>query len=140
MDCDFDIKDGIYLCQKEHELDLHNNFDFRSLAYSIPDRRILLEWSRSGGAWVPPATPASVSIEFRGVSEFRFVPRNADLPFTEDDCLDTFGYWTDEVWADGVFLIGPGQQPDPEWLTALQFMSGAVVAVQAVSAHARIAT
>ena len=31
---DFEIKDGIYLAQAPHELDLHNNFDFCGLHYS----------------------------------------------------------------------------------------------------------
>ena len=80
-----------------------------------------------------------MSVEFREVSEFRFLPRDAKLPFTEDDCVNTFGYWTDEDWADGVIITEPTQTPDPSWLTAIDFMSGAVIAVQAVSAHARIA-
>lgn len=79
-----------------------------------------------------------MSVEFREVSEFRFLPRNAELPFTEDDCVSSFGYWTDEDWKYGVIVAEPSQSPDPNWLTAIDFMSGAVIAVQATSAHARI--
>ena len=136
---DFNIKDGIYLCQPPHELDLHNDFDFRALDYSIKDRVLSLHWQRSDGDWVAASTPSSVSIEFREVSEFSFLPRDAELPFTEDDCVGTFGYWTDEPWSAGVFWMGPDQKPDPSWLTAIRFMSGAMIAVQAESAHARIA-
>ena len=139
MHRDFDIRDGIYLCQPPHELDLHNNFDFCGLHYSIGERFLSLHWRRSNGGWVPAGTPSSVDIEFREVSEFRFLPRDAELPFTEDDCVSTFGYWTDEPWADGVIMTGLGQKPDPRWLTAIQFMSGATICVQAVSAHGRIA-
>ena len=139
MDRDFDIKDGIYLCQPPHELDLHNNFDFRGLHYSVEDRVLSLHWRRSNGGRVSVETPSSLSIEFREVSEFRFLPRDAEVPFTEDDCVSTFGYWTDEPWADGVIMTGPNQKPDPRWLTAIQFMSGATIGVQAVSAHALIA-
>jgi hypothetical protein len=32
---DFEIKDGVYLSQSPHELDLHNNFDFCGLHYSV---------------------------------------------------------------------------------------------------------
>ena len=35
-------------------------------------------------------------------------------------------------------MVEPGQNPDPSWLTAIDFMSGAVIAVQASSAHAQI--
>ena len=139
MQRDFEIKDGIYLAQPPHKLDLHNNFDFCGLDYSVEQRTLSLHWRRSTGDWVAGGTPASVSVEFREVSEFRFLPRDAELPFTEDDCVSTWGYWTDEEWADGVIMTDPTQTPDPRWLTGIHFMSGATIAVQAVSAHARIA-
>lgn len=137
MHFDFEIADGIYLSQPPHKLDLHNNFDFSSLRYSIADRLLLLEWRRSAGHWVPDGTPSTVSIEFREVSEFRFLPRDALLPFTEDDCVSIFGYWTDETWADGVFLPNPAHA-DPTWLVGISFMSRAIIVVQAISAHATI--
>ena len=134
----FEIKDGIYLVQSPYELDLHNNFDFLGLHYSVEERTLLLRWRRSPREWVGSGTPASVCVEFREVSEFRFQPRDAELPFTEDDCISTFGYWTDEDWADQVIDIAPTQTPAPTWLTAISFMSGAVIAVQASIAYARI--
>jgi len=140
MDSDFEIKDGIYLVQSSHELDLHNDYDFQDLHYSTKDRTLLLHWQRGRGDWVPPDIPSSVSIEFREVSEFRFLPRDGKLPFTEDDCLNTFGYWTDEEWADGVFLPDPTRTPDPSWLTGIDFVSGAIIAVRAASVRARIET
>jgi hypothetical protein len=135
---DFEIRSGIYLVQPPYELDLHNNFDFCGLHYSIEGRTLSLEWRRSNGDWVAAGTPPSVTVEFREVSEFRFLPRDAKVPFTEDDCVSTFGYLTDEPWADGVIMTSPDQKPDPGWLTGIQFMSGATIGVQAVSAHARI--
>lgn len=138
MNRNFEITNAIYLVQPPYELDLHNNFDFTGLHYSVKDRTLLLSWRRSNGEWVSSETPASVSVEFREVSEFRFLPRNAKLPFTEDDCVSSFGYWTDEDWADGIIVAEPSQSPDANWLTAIDFMSGAVIAVQAASAHARI--
>ncbi|MDD5262909.1 MAG: hypothetical protein PHD76_13780 [Methylacidiphilales bacterium] len=138
MHRDFEIIDGIYLSQPPCQLDLHNNFDFHDLHYSIENRTLSLHWRRGKGEWVSSDTPASVCVEFREVSEFRFHPRDPKLPFTEDDCVSTFGFWTDEEWADGIILAEPTQIPDPNWLTAINFMSGAVIAVQAASAHARI--
>jgi hypothetical protein len=135
---DFEIMGGIYLVQHPHELDLHNNFDFQGLDYSVQDRTVLLHWRRSPGDWVADDTPASVTVEFREVSEFRFLPRDAELPFTEDDCVSEWGYWTDEEWAKGVVMIDPAPAPDPRWLTGIHFMSGATIVVQASSAHARI--
>jgi len=139
MHHDFEIKNGIYLLQSPHELDLHNNFDFQGLDYSVEHRTLLLRWRRSHGDWVAVGTPASVSVEFREVSEFRFLPRDAELPYTEDDCISQWGYWTDEEWADGAIMTNPTQTPGTRWLTGIQFMSGATIAVQASSAHAMIA-
>ena len=138
MHRDFEIIDGIYLSQPPHKLDLHNNFDFHEFHYSIKDRTLSLCWQRSDREGVSVGAPASLAIEFRGVSEFRFHPRDHKVPFTEDDCMSTFGFWTDEDWADGVIITDPTQTPDPSWQTAIDFMSGAVIIVQAVSAHAQI--
>jgi hypothetical protein len=82
--------------------------------------------------------PSSLAVSFSEVSEFRFEPRNAALPFTEDDCMNAFGYWTDEDWVDGIIVLADGQEPEPHWLTAVEFMSGAVILVQAASASAVI--
>jgi len=138
MKRDYKIIDGIYLVQDEHELDLHNNFDFVGLNYSIENQVLLLKWRRSKGDWVNKNTPASLNIEFREVSEFRFSPRDTKIPFTEDGCINSFGYWVDEEWAEGVVMVEPNQTPDHDWLTAIDFMSGAVIAVQASSTHALI--
>ena len=131
MKRDFKIVDGIYLVQSSYELDLHNNFNFIELNYSVENRALFLRWRRSEGEWVASETPESVSIEFREVSEFRFMPREAKNSFTEDDCMNSFGYWVGEDWADGVVMVEPNQKPEPNWLTGIDFMSGAVILVQA---------
>jgi len=134
----FEIKAGIYLSQPPYELDLHNNFNFLGIEYSVEGRTLLLHWRRSQGDWVASDTPAFVTVEFREVSEFRFLPRDEALPFTEDDCVSQWGYWTDEEWANGVIVLGPTQAPNPRWLTGIHFMSGATIAVRGSSAHATI--
>jgi hypothetical protein len=138
MHRDFEISQGIYLVKPPHELDLHNCFKFLGFDYSVEHRTLLLRWRRSGGEWMASGTPAAVIIEFREVNEFRFLARDAAKPFTEDDCLSSFGYWTDAEWVSGVFEIDPAQTPDPQWLTGISFMSGAVIAVQASSGQAHI--
>lgn len=138
MHCDFEISQGIHLVQPPHELDLHNHYNFLGVEYSVEHRTLSLRWRRLGDDPVASGRPSGVTIEFREVSELRFQPRDAAMPFTEDRCIRSFGYWTDEEWADGVFEIDPAQGPDPGWLTAISFMSGAVIAFQASSGHARI--
>ena len=138
MEKTFEIVDEIYLIQSGYQLDLHNDFDFTDLNYSVEKQSLTLIWIRSRGDWVSAEVPKSLKIVFSNVSEFRFLPRNSKIPFSEDDCLNSFGYWADEDWADGVIIIEKGQNPDPHWLTALDFMSGAVVVVQTKSAHSII--
>jgi len=138
MNRNYEIVDGIYLVQGSYELDLHNNFDFKSLEYSVIEQKLVLNWGRSNGAWVSAGTPQRLVIEFREVTEFRFMPRDSEMPFTEDDCVNSFGYWVDEDWAEGVTMVEPNQKVEPQWLTAIDFMSGAVVAVQAKSSSAKV--
>ncbi|MES2569681.1 MAG: hypothetical protein V4710_06450 [Verrucomicrobiota bacterium] len=139
MHRDFKIRTGIYLVQPPHELDLHNDFDFQELRYSVAERNLSLLWRRSAREGVPVTLPALAAIEFRGVTEFRFQARDPQLPFTEDDCLRDFGHWTDEDWAEGsVMILVEPEKADERWLTAIEFMSGAIVLVQADSAHATI--
>ena len=138
MNRNYEIIDGIYLVHQGYELDLHNNFDFQNLDYSVSDRKLVLYWVRSKGDWVSSETPSSLEVIFSGVSEFRFMPRDCETPFSEDDCISAFGYWVDEDWAEGVIMVEPNQKIEPQWLTAIDFMSGAVIAVQAENASAKI--
>ena len=138
MNRDFEIVDGIYLVQAGHELDLHNNFDFKNLNYSVEERKLVLNWERSKGDWVSEDTPKALSLVFNRVSEFRFMPRDLEKPFTEDDCVNSIGYWVDEEWAEGVIMVELNQKAEAHWLTAIDFMSGAVIAVQAEVANAKV--
>lgn len=139
MHRDFTIKMGIYLVQPPHELDIHNCYDFQELRYSVAERTLSLLWRRSERDGVPATLPVSATIEFCDVTEFRFRPRDPKMPFTEDDCVRNFGYWTDEDWAeDSVMICHDPQTIDKQALNALEFMSGARVIVQADSAHATI--
>jgi hypothetical protein len=65
MNRNFEIVDGIYLVQEGYELDLHNNFDFRNLDYSVKERKLVLNWHRSEGDWVSSDTPKALIIEFK---------------------------------------------------------------------------
>ncbi len=138
MNQNFQIIDGIYLVQSSHELDLHNNFDFKNLNYSIHERKLILNWVRTKGEWVGLDTPRALCIEFNEVSEFRFMPRDNELPFSEDDCVNSIGYWVEEDWADGVITLEPNQKAESHWLTAIDFMSGTILVVQAESASAKV--
>ena len=133
---DFTIKDAIYLVSGEDTLDLHNDYDITEITYSIAERRATLTWVRSSGDWVPATEPLQLQLEFHGVSCFRFMPRDPQIPFTEDNCLSSAGYWTDEDWCDGVMICKA--DPETDWLRAFHFQSGATVAIAADEAKAII--
>ena len=133
---DFTIKDGIYLVIGEDILDLHNNYNFTEIAYSVAKRRATLTWVRCSEDQVPATEPLQLQLEFHGVTCFRFMPRDPEMPFSEDDCLSSAGYWTDEGWCDGVMIFEADS--DTEWFRAFHFQSGATVAIVADEAKAII--
>ncbi len=126
----------IYLLQDSYELDLHNDFDFVDLHYSLADGSLTLRWQRSDRIGVRAGAPAAVTVRFTDVSAFRFLPRRAGVPSTEDRCVSGIGYLTDEEWSNGSVL--QGGEPQPDWLRAFEFQSGAVIAVRAAAETAVI--
>ena len=138
MKRNYKFVDDIYLVHGDHQLDLHNVYEFKWLEYSIADRELLLHWKSPSRAPASDANPRNLTVRFTEVIEFRFMPRDAELPFTEDDCVRTLGYWADEDWVEGIILLGPGEEPEPHWLTAIEFMSGAMIAVRAEAAEAKL--
>ncbi|NLT69279.1 MAG: hypothetical protein GXX91_01130 [Verrucomicrobiaceae bacterium] len=132
----FTFGSDIRLVADGHELDLHNNYDFQGVDYSVRDRSVILRWQRGGGDWVPKEIPSEVELRYDGVERFEFHRRDPEMPFTEDDCLASSGYWTDEDRGGGI-LVMPAA-PEPGWLRAFQFQSGAVILIQAQEGHAAI--
>ena len=136
METNFQLRDGIYIVQSDFILDLHNDYDFCEMHYSVEQRRVSLQWLRSDRATVPENNAKSVSLIFEEVQEFRFLPRDNEIPFTEDNCVSTIGYWLNQEWAEGVITLTEGQSPEPEWPMAVEFMSGAIIIVSAAHAAA----
>ena len=66
------------------------------------------------------------------------MPRDSETPLTEDDCINCFGYRVDAGWTDEVIMLEPKQKAESNWLTALDFMSGAVLAVRAERDNAKV--
>jgi hypothetical protein len=126
---EFSIKDAIYLVHGVHCLDLHNDYDFTGVVYSVAERRVTLKWRRGAGDWVRACLPAEVELLFEDVSRFQVMPRDPEMPFTEDDCLSSAGWWVDEEWCDGVMDCEAGEGSG--WLRAFGFQSGAIMAIAA---------
>ena len=76
--------------------------------------------------------PATVSLEIREVTSLELQPRTADVPFTEDDCLDNVAFLSDEAWGQEPFVRAGA--PDDDWRWVFGFMSGAAIVVAAGTA------
>ncbi len=119
----FKWQKGIYIKINDLELDMHNCYDFNSVTYDVAKREIILMWNRHDGDWVNKSDPEEVKITVTGVEKFQINPRDAEIPFTEDNCLSSFGYITDEDWVNGQFWTD--SSPEPHWDWSLEFQSGA---------------
>ncbi|MBW8864213.1 MAG: hypothetical protein JF609_04675 [Verrucomicrobia bacterium] len=140
MQTNFELKDEIYLAFDGLELDLHNIFSFTGLEYSIEHCTLKLNWhlgpiDPESKKWIKDTLPKKITVEFEGVSAFEFRPRDPEIPFSEDDCLQQAGYWSGEEWCTDV--LASNEEPDPDWKTAFGFRSGALIALQAERATAR---
>lgn len=70
------------------------------------------------------------------VSRFQMMPRDAEMPFTEDRCLASAGFWTDEDWCEGVLICNT--DTGSGWLRAFGFQSGMILALMAEEGKAAI--
>lgn len=124
-------EDNIGLQVGDMYLDLHNNFDFQAIKYSIDKREIRLSWKKHSGDWVPEKDPRIIELEFHGVTRFKMKERNPDIPFSEDDCLNTIGFLPPDMW-DHIDGYSP-HQPSAEDDLLMDFMSGAALKIRAES-------
>lgn len=123
----FSWSDCIHIAVKDATLDLHNAFGFLSFEYNVANRTASLSWRRRSREGVDPDLPRGIRIDFFDVDYLKVEPRDPDVPFSEDDCLDSFGYDSDEGWTDGQFWVdGPAE---PAWRWSFVFRSGAEIVI-----------
>ena len=132
----FSWSDSIYLKKDSQEFDLHNDYDFRKFSYDIREKLITLEWQRGTGDWVNLSLPHFISLRVSDVYHLEVKPRDPKMPFSEDDCLNSFGYLSNEHWCDG--QLWTDKEPDENWKWSFEFQSGAEIIVGAKSATACI--
>jgi hypothetical protein len=115
-------KDCIAIERGTDYFDLHNCFDFQSLAYNPVKQTLSLHWCRGNGDWVKPTEPAELSLVFSGVYQLKAIERDCEMPFTEDDCLDSIGF----IWNYMLDEVGfTSNIPSAECnVLSLSFMSG----------------
>jgi len=132
----FTWKSSVFLCIGSYELDLHSYYIFQSVNYNVSSRVVTFNWVRRSAEYVPSDIPSVVKIELKGVDRFKVFSRDSKMPFTEDDCLSSFGYDCDEDWADGQFWTD--SEPEDHWWWSFSFQSEAEFLVQGEKAHAEI--
>lgn len=132
----FSWSGSIYLHVGDLELDIHNCYDFCLTTYNVEARTVSLEWRRAKGDWVSETLPQHVRLTMAGIYHFSVRPRDPEIPFTEDDCLEGFGYDCDEDWADGQFWTDAS--PDPAWRWSFVFQSGLEIQVGGDSASVMV--
>lgn len=93
-------KDCIALEREADYFDLHNNFDFQGLAYDPIRRKSELLWQRGTGDWVKATDPGELRLVFTGVYLFKAYERDPELPFSEDHCLDSIGFFWEDMLAE----------------------------------------
>ena len=117
--------------------DLHNNFDFASLDYDIKTRVVVLRWVKSDGEWVPTDSPQKIELFFSGAYLFKCKERDKDMPFSEDDCLDSMGFIHNEL-LDEVESFSCTAPTDAASHLNMSFHSGFVVKLGAEKAECSI--
>ena len=75
-------------------LDLHNNFDFEEFFYNIEKRQLTLHWKGVKADWVPADNPSKLIITIYEVGFLKIVPRDNEMPFSEDTCLNDLTYYS----------------------------------------------
>ncbi len=84
--------DFIALELGELYLDLHNNYSFEELYYNPKQRELKLYWTLLEEDWVMSGSPMKIRLKFSEVYLFKCHERDVDLPYSEDECLDTLGF------------------------------------------------
>ncbi|MGY5450830.1 hypothetical protein ACVFI8_07800 [Agarivorans sp. MS3-6] len=132
----FSWSQSTYLKYNSIDYDLHNDFDFIEINYMIENQSVILKWKRGAGNWVNQNQPNFIVLNISNVSQFEFKPRDSEIPFTEDDCLESFGFISGDDWCDGQFWVD--KAPDDSWLWSFIFQSGAEIIIGAKSAIVKI--
>jgi hypothetical protein len=131
----FQVEGGIYLKQGGHDFDLHNDYDFTAFSYSVADRVVELTWRRSSGDWVRGGMPAGLALSCRGVTHFSAAGRDAEMPFTEDDCLAELSFAVADGSLEGFVGSSGSETFDPSWHWLFSFQSGFTFKIAGESAH-----
>ena len=122
---------SIELAFGEFEIDLHNVYLFTDFSYAIASRILVLKWIKGEGECVNRSWPQTVELHIKDVEFLEVSPRDPDMPFSEDDCLEGIAYLSEDEWCNGPFW--GDAEPHDDWKWVFQFMSGMSIIVGAKS-------
>ena len=106
----------------EEVYDLHNNFDFSGFSYTVATRELILRWLRGKGDWVPQDSPSEIVITVRKVSHLSVTARDAEMPYSEDDCLNCVSFVNANEATENSFMVSSPADPNLHYV--FKFMSG----------------
>ena len=84
------------------------------------------------GDWIPPDNPSEIVITARRVSHLSVVARDAEMPYSEDDCLNCVSFVNANEATENSFTVSSPADPNLHYV--FQFMSGFALRVQAEEA------
>ena len=113
----------------DKHLDLHNNFDFKGFSFEIDTRKLILDWNGRNADWVPKDNPSTLSITVFAVDYLKVIPRNVDIPFTEDNCLIDLTYYPSSDRQDDESIVMKETPSDDDDLI-FKFESDQIVRVK----------
>lgn len=114
-------------------LDLHNCYDLVSFQHHVRNQELKLNWRRGKGDWIDPSLPSQVTICFHKVFYLEIEPRDLRISHSEDDCLETFGFYSDSDHKKNEDFFFVETAIDPKWLWSFVFQSRAEIIVGAQS-------
>lgn len=129
--------DNIAFEQGANYYDIHNNFIFTGFKYNTLRREVVLNWVKGTGDWVPNNSPKSIHFIIRDVYLFKAKERDAEMPFTEDDCLNCIGF----LWNDLIEEMGGYYSHEPKencTHLSIEFMSGLALKIGADTALLKV--
>jgi len=119
----------IYLHTGSESLDLHNCFDFVGYTHDVAQRIVTLRWMPN--QYVSPEHRRPLVVEMRGVFHVSCSPRDPELPYSEDVCLNSVGL----IPPSAPMLDSVQDSAPPDWHHLFAFTSGFMLRIGAESVY-----
>lgn len=93
MKVNYEITQGCELNIKDKWFDLHNNFDLVNFEYKIEERIFMLRFKKKVRDWIREDESEYLVLKHENVNYLNIIPRNIDIPYSEDNCLCFLTYF-----------------------------------------------